>query len=225
MAENPTPQPAKPAAKPRNPVERVIVWGFIAVMLVVVAVEGNSWWQHKQALADLIAKTSAVDKAPDAQAITEADIKAYFQGKQPSHSSPPEAGNNFTGASRIDVYSWFTISPVNKREIYVYYGRATKDDKGGPEVLAIQVKDEAPPPQVASGEAPPAQGGPPQGMMMPGMQGGPGGGPGGRPAAGHDASTAGGEKASDDKAEGEKPADDKSGDDTSDEEKTEKDQQ
>ena len=40
MSENnPALQPAAPAAKPRNPVEKVLVRGFIAVMLVLVAVE------------------------------------------------------------------------------------------------------------------------------------------------------------------------------------------
>jgi hypothetical protein len=228
MAENnPTPQPAKPAAKPRNPVERVIVWGFIAAMLVLVAVEANSWWQHKQAFAALVAKTKAVDEAADAPAVTEAVIKDYFQGKQPSHSAPPERGNNFNGASRIDIYSWFTISPVNKREIYVYYGSATKDDTNGPDVLAVQIKNEAPPapsapPQVASGEQPSAGPPPGGGMMMPGMQGGPGGGRRGRPGAG-DGSDA--SKTDGDKSDADKPAEDKTGDDKADEEKTDKDQQ
>jgi hypothetical protein len=223
MAEsNPTAKPATPAAKSRNPVEKIIVRGFIAIMLVLVAIEANSWWQHKQAFAALSAKTKAVDEAADAPVVTEADIKAYFQGKKPSRSPKPEAGNNFNGASRIDVYSWFTISPVNKRDIYVYYGRETSTDTNGPEVLAIQVKDEAPPrpPQVASGDETPAQMGPPPGMMAPGMGGpGPGGARRGRPGGGESASTApDGEKAAGDKPEddspaGDKPADDKSGDD------------
>src|SRR5262245_61185256 len=234
MAEsNPTPQAAKPAAKPRNPVERVIVWGFIAAMFVLVAVEGNSWWQHKQAFAALSAKTKAVDETPDAPSVTEADIKAYFQGKEPTPKKP-EAGNNFTGASRIDVYSWFTISPVNKREIYVYYGKESKHDKNGPEVLAIQIKDEAPPapPRIAGGE--PSSGPPPgAGMMMPpGMQGGPGGGRRGRPGGDDESSTAtpdadkaAGNNPATDASDDDKPAEDKSGDDKPSEEKTDKDQQ
>jgi hypothetical protein len=234
MAENnPTPQPAKPAAKSRNPVEKIIVRGFIAVMLVLVAVEANSWWQHKQALAELIEKTSAVDKVADAPAVTEADIKEYFRGRKPSRSAPPETGNNFTGASRIDVYSWFTISPVNKRDIYVYYGRETSTDTKGPEVLAIQVKDEAPPappapPQVAAGDQSGAGPGAPAGAgMMPGMPGGRGGGGRGRPGAGaaSAAATSDDDKTAGDKPEGEKSADDKSGDEKPNEEKTDKDQQ
>jgi translation initiation factor IF-2 len=228
MAEsNPTPQAAKPAAKPRNPVERVIVWGFIAAMLVLVAIEGNSWWQHKQAFAALSARTKAVDETPDAPAVTEADIKAYFHGKEATPKKP-EAGNNFTGASRIDVYSWFTISPVNKREIYVYYGKESKQDKNGPEVLAIQVKDEAPPApaQVAAGEQPSAGPPPGGGMMPPGMQGGPGGGQRGRPP-GHDsaASKPDGEKTGDEQPAGEKSDGDKPGDEKPDGEKTDNEQQ
>src|SRR5262249_34960625 len=149
--------------------------------------------------AALSARTKAVDELPDAAAVTESDIKAYFAGKEPSHSGKPEAGNNFTGASRIDVYSWFTISPVNKRDIFVYYGRATKEDKNGPEVLAIQVKDEPPamPAQVASDQPPAAGAGAAPGMMMPppGMRGGPGGGGRGRPPAGDNAAASEGDKA------------------------------
>jgi hypothetical protein len=212
-------------------VEKIIVRGFIVIMLILVAIEANSWWQHKQAFAALSAKTKAVDESADAKAVTEADIKAYFRGKQP-RKVPPEAGNNFTGASRIDVYSWFTISPVNKRDIYVYYGRETSTDTNGPEVLAIQLKDEAPPapPQVASGEATPVQAGPPAGMMMPGM-GGPGGARRGRPGGGESASTTpdgektAGDKPEDDSPAGDKPAEDKSGDDKPNDEKTDKNQQ
>ena len=226
MAEsNPTPQSSAPAGKPRNPVELFLVRGFIVVMLILIAIEGNSWWQHRKAIAALGEKMKAVDEAADSPAVTEAVVKDLLGGKARDRSVKPEAGNNFTGASRIDVYSWFTISPFNKREIYVYYGRESEEDKNGPEVLAVQVKDEAPPapPQVAGEQQPPPAGAGPGGMM-PGMMGGPGGGRRGRPD-GHSSEAPSAEGADGDKADADKSGDDKPGDDKPKDTDQEKDEQ
>src|SRR5262249_35543597 len=122
MSASPAPEAAKPASKPRNPVEKLIVRGLIGVMIVVVAVEGWSWWNHRKALEKLFALTGAVDKAPNAAAVTETDVIAVVGEKKPrTEDVKGKPGSN--GASRLDVYSWFTISPINKREIYVFYGQ------------------------------------------------------------------------------------------------------
>jgi hypothetical protein len=214
MSESaPAPQTGNPPPKRRNPVELFLVRGFIVVMLILIAIEGNSWWQHRKAIAALGEKMKAVDEVPNSAAVTEADVKQLLGGKACDRSVTPEAGNNFTGASRIDVYSWFTISPLNKREIYVYYGKATKEDVNGPEVLAVQAKDEAPPapPQMAGDQQPPPEMGPGAAGMMPGMPG-PGGGRRGRP--GGDSSAAAPADGQDgEKTESDKPAEDNSDDD------------
>jgi hypothetical protein len=229
---NPSPQPAAPAAKPRNPVEKLVVRGFILVMLALVAIEGIPKWQHYSAMKTLLTMTKAVDESPDGNAVTKADVEKVLGSKQPIRSGPPEPMKNFNGASRVDVYSWFTFSPVHKREIYVYYGSTSGDEKNGPEVLAVQADDNPPeePPKIAGDEpmAAPAGAGP--GMtpdMMPGMGGGRGGPPagmrGGRPPTGdadteksesekQDADKSDTEKTDDDKPGQEKPADDKPSD-------------
>lgn len=143
-ASTPVPETAKPAVKPRNPVERLLVRGFIGVMLALVAVETWSWWNHKQAGTALLQKTKAVDEAANTSPVTEADVQKIVGGKKPSRSENVRGKANANGASRLDVYSWFTISPVNKREIYVYYGFQGPNDKGAAEVLAVQLSDVVP---------------------------------------------------------------------------------
>ena len=238
MAETtPTPQPAAPAAKPRNPVEKLLVRGFIAAALVLIAVEANSWWQQKSVLDALLPKLKLIEVDAKAPAVTEADVKKAVGGKEPDKEKSTSGLNTAVshfGASRMDVYSWFTISPVNKREMYVYYGKAGKHDKDGPEVLSIQTDNEPPPKvvseKVAGGDQPaPAAGGP--GMMGggPGMMGGGpgmmGGGPGEAPpahagpqgagepgAVNKDGDKPGEEKATSDATDENKPSDDKSDD-------------
>jgi len=142
---NPAPPAAQPTAKPRNPVEKLLVRGFIGVMLVLVAVETWFWWSHKQAATALLNMTKAVDDAtPNTAAVTETDVKKIVGDKKPSRSEDVHGKANANGASRLDVYSWFTISPVNKREIYVFYGYQKPGDKEPPEVLAVQLSDTVP---------------------------------------------------------------------------------
>lgn len=144
----PDSSPAAPTptqvVKPRNPIEKAIVRGFIAVMLVVVAVEAYSWWQCKRTMGPLMDQISAVENGADLPALTEADIKAAVGNKVPVHTETLNAVTNGYGASRVDVYSWFTFSPVKKRDVYVYYSRPTPSDNNGPEVLAIQTDDSTP---------------------------------------------------------------------------------
>src|SRR5438445_13713366 len=137
MSETVPPSPTgNPPEKPRRPLERLLVRGFIGVMLMLVAVEANSWWQHKRAMDPLIRKIEAGENTPNIPALTEADVKAVLGSKNPSRTEALRGGQHY-GTSRLDVYSWFTISPFNKREIYVYYRHQEPGDKNGPAVLAI----------------------------------------------------------------------------------------
>ncbi len=250
MAEStPTPQPAAPAAKPRNPVEKLLVRGFIAVMLVLVAIEGFAKWQHHHALTALTAMMKAVDEVPDSPPVTMADVKKILGNKQ-FRTEELEGWKNHVGANRVDIYSWFTFNPVNKREIYVYYWKKSQkaEEKDGvdnnPEVLAVQADDKAPeePLKVAGDQpaAPPEGGGGPgmmgPGMMSPEMMGGGRGGPppgmrGGRPPTGDadagksDTEKPDAEKSETEKADVEKPAQDKSADEKPKDAEAEKDQQ
>jgi hypothetical protein len=143
MSESsPAPQQCSPTAKRRNPVERLLVRGFIGVMLVLVAVESNSWWRHKSALDTLRAKIRAFETAADSPAVKEADVKAVVGGMLPVKTEDLKGKGISNGASRLDVYSWFTISPFKKRELYVYYGHQGPADKEGAEVLEVEPDDQ-----------------------------------------------------------------------------------
>ena len=139
MSENnPAPPTAEPTAKPRNPVERLLVRGFIGVMLVVVAVETYSWWSQKSAMKTLLQKIRAVDEAPNSPAVTAADVKKAVGSRAPSRIEDLKGKRSSSGASRLEVYSWYSVSPFKKRELYVYYGARGVNEDGEPEVLAVQ---------------------------------------------------------------------------------------
>lgn len=208
MSENkPAGQPATPPVKTRNPVERIIVWGLIGGLLVLLAVEANSWWQQKEILNSLAAKVKAAEESTTVSSITEIDVQTAMGGKKPVSSTTLKGdGQSPYGARRIDKYSWFTLSPVNKRDIYVFYGAAGKNANEHAEVIAIQpddlVNSPSPPPQVATGEQPPN-----------GEGGGPGGRRGGRRGLNNGTSDAenkpDGDKPDGDKPDGDKPDADK----------------
>ncbi len=225
---NPSPATAKPAAKPRNPVERMLVRGFIVVMFVLIAVEGWSKYGHYHAITKLQAMTKAVDEK-NAPPVTEKDVLEVMGGKKPVtedlHGKP---GSN--GAGRLDIYSWFTVSPIDSREIYVFYGLKGKADEGPAEVLSVQSKrdmaDEplkAPPVAATNGGGAPA--GMP-GMGAPGMgaRGSPRGaagrpGRGAPPSGGKEGEESGAATPDSKNPPDEEPADEKSPDEKSPDEK------
>jgi hypothetical protein len=178
---NPSPDAARLAVKPRNPVERLLVRGFIVVMLVLIAVEGWSKYSHYRAITKLQEMTKAVDEK-NAPPVTETDVIAVLGGKKPvTEDVRGKPGSN--GAGRLDIYSWFTVSPIDSREIYVYYGLKGKADQGPAEVLSIQTKRDVPVEPLTA----PAAGAANAAGKPPGMSGAPGAGaPGaaGRPGSG-----------------------------------------
>jgi hypothetical protein len=217
-SSNPAP-PSQAAAPPkRNPVEKLIVRGLIAILLVLVGVEFAFSRSHSSAMQALQTKLAEVEKDPKAPAVHEADVKAAVGDKKPI-SSEELKGRIANGAHRLDIYEWFTLNPFNQRRLYVYYGHIGPNDKEGAEVLEVQPDEQiAQPPKLspedakamqdASGSSPPS---------MPGMTGGPGGhggpgGPGGRPG-GRGAPPSQDAGTGDAKSDADKPADDKAADD------------
>lgn len=134
----------KPAAKPRNPVEKALVRGFIGVMLIVVCIEGYSWLQWQRTMAPLLERIRRMENGADVPPLVENDIKAAVGSKPVARSEQLTEVTNGYGASRVDVYSWFTISPVKAREMHVYYRNPNRLDKSGPEVVAVQTDGEIP---------------------------------------------------------------------------------
>jgi len=223
MSDSPTPQQSShPAAKPRNPVEKFLVRGLIAVLLVLVGIEGYFRMDYGKALDALKERVKAVDSGTG-KAVTETDVKAILGDRKPSRTEEFGASNpSRNGAKRLDVYSWFTLKPDGKREICVYYGaKGTKDDVA--EVIAVQTdeKIEDPHPPALGDDQPKALGG--AGGMVGPSAGGPGdpgaagghGGGGGRRGGGARRgapAAADGEKSDADKTDTDKPADEKPSD-------------
>jgi hypothetical protein len=117
-------------------------------------------------------------------------VKAVMGGRTPVAVEDLQGQSSSKGAAKREVYNWFTLSPIAKRQIVVYYGYSGKNDTGGAEVLEVQTDEQqrALPiptiPLTAEEEAAHKKSAP-QGMAGPGGGGGQGGGRGKRqrPAA------------------------------------------
>jgi hypothetical protein len=213
MSESQPPQQSsRPAAKPRNPVEKFLVRGLILALLVLVAIEWYFRSDHQKTYDALQAKVAAVDKE-DGKPVTETEVKAVFGDRKPTRTEDFGPANpSRMGAKRVDIYSWFTLRPDTKREIYVFYGTKGRGEDVA-EVIAVQTDDkieEIARQDVPAVQAPGAGGGmmgPPGGMGGQGMRGGGRGGPPGQ----HDPNATSGAKAAsdDDKPDADKPADEK----------------
>lgn len=222
----------KPAqvVKPRHPVERAVVWGFIGVALIVVGVEAKAHFGFSGTLGQLNTRLQELNNAD--QGFMNADEVHKIVGKAPDDSQNLKYEETGIGAGSKEVYKYAGL--LRTREIHVYYGIKGKGDDAQAEVLTIGTGDEetleqslariekemeasAPPAGAGAGAA----GGPTgAGPMGPGPMGmGPMGpmGPGGagRPASKNkqadDKATEGEDKKSDDAppADAEKPAEEK----------------
>lgn len=137
MSANQEKSPAsapRPAAKPRNPIERLVVWGGILILLVLVGIEYASSRSQAAAVAKLTAKMRASETG-DAD-VKAADVKAAVNGKTPRVLDVSDK-NLKSGSKRAEVYDWFTLSPLKRREMYVYYG--VGED---PDVLSVTMEED-----------------------------------------------------------------------------------
>jgi hypothetical protein len=130
---SPTSTP-RPAAKPRNPVERLVVWGGILILLLLVGIEFASSRSQAAAVAKLTAKMRASETG-DAD-VKAADVKAAVNGKTPRVLDVSDK-NLRSGSKRAEVYDWFTLSPLKRREMYVYYGIGED-----PDVLSVTMEED-----------------------------------------------------------------------------------
>lgn len=111
--------PAMLAEKPRNPIERLLVWGGILVLLALVGIEYSARRTHSTAVDGLIAKLKKNEQA--GSDVTTADVRAAVGGKSPRVEDVSANGLR-NGARRVEIYSWFSLNPMSQRKMYVYYG-------------------------------------------------------------------------------------------------------
>jgi hypothetical protein len=220
MSETPAKQSSQaPPPKGRNPIERIAVYGFMVVLLVLVGVEAKGMFAHKAAVNALQALLQAREADSKLPEVTEADVKTIMGSRQPSRTEDFQATNTFAASKKLEIYSWFTLNPLQKREIWVKYGRRGLKETGPAAVVSMSTDDQ----EVSAGsqEIGPAAGKANDPGFTP-MGGGPGAtppvggppggrGPGGPPRA-HTAEPPDGKPAGD-KSTDEKPADSKPADD------------
>lgn len=192
------PTPAAPAKPPRSPVERAIVWGVIAVGLLVVGFEAKAHLAHAAAKEKLLGKLDA--SADKFNGLTKKDVDEVL-GSQTHESQKLAIMDTDINAHRVDIYSYSGL--VKTRKLYVYYGIDGKAKGQAAEVLkvddhptetgaAAMAKATKADPNAKAGAPAPAMGNPPPGGGMGagggggrgmGGGGGTGGGRGGRGGA------------------------------------------
>lgn len=127
-----SPEPAV-APKRRSPIERILVWGLIAGLLSVVALEGRSWWGFMSAYRPIVSQLHERDAVGGS--LKEADVQQAVRGMVPEQE---RIYGILRRADREDTYVWPGL--IKDRTMYVYYG-VGKD----PDVLFVTTVKEPPP--------------------------------------------------------------------------------
>lgn len=158
MTTPPSVTPESPAPKKRSPIERAVVWGGIAILLVVAGMQFLAWNGFRRTLKPLQAAMQKADESEET--VTEAHVKEMLRGNPTRQESGPRSdsvkiGNAdedadtgdstaapdaselaASGASRIDTYTWKGL--FRSYVLRVYYG--IDAGKHGREVLNISAE-------------------------------------------------------------------------------------
>jgi hypothetical protein len=118
-------------AKNRSPVERVLVWGGILVLVLLVGIEFKWKKAHEGVLEALVTKLKETDGAD--KTLKAADIKALVGDKVPRVEQVADK-RLASNAVRVEIYNWPTLNVLGERAVYVYYGVGEGDDA---RVLAV----------------------------------------------------------------------------------------
>jgi hypothetical protein len=158
MSEN---QPAQPSKSPpaRNPVEKVIVYGLILVLLALVGVEAYGKFSQQSAYNSISTELKKADDDAKGAEVTEEFVKKVVGNRSPVQTKNYAASNTgtFAESKELEVYSWFTLNPYQKREIWVHYARKGVNEKG-PAVVVDVSPDESRAPAVSDEPKPMAEG-------------------------------------------------------------------
>ncbi|MBX3439498.1 MAG: hypothetical protein KF861_18565 [Planctomycetaceae bacterium] len=126
--------PGNPSGKKvRSKTERNIVWGAIAVLLVVMGLELRAHLGFTKAYNTLSAAMEADgEEAEEQHILTEGDVVSQMNGVAPVQS---ERLNYLDAlASRVDTYQW--RGPLRTRSLHVYYGAGEEN----PDVVSISLE-------------------------------------------------------------------------------------
>jgi hypothetical protein len=133
----PAPAASQPAKPTRSKTERIIVQGGIAVLLVIVAIEGTSYLRQSYAHSRLMAEFEKAE-ATDHH-ITNAVVRQIVGDREPDISKVVPAT---VGEERYDVY--FYDGLLKRRELCVHYGIQGFDSGPGSEPEVVEVTTHVP---------------------------------------------------------------------------------
>ena len=116
--------------KLRSKAERIVVWGAIALGVVLIATEGMPRLRYTldfNALEGAVAEQDSEDRG-----VVESQAKELMTGFS-SVESQSGLRSNELASPRLDTYKYKGL--LSERAIYVYYGHTLKGEE--PEVLAV----------------------------------------------------------------------------------------
>lgn len=130
---------AKTAKKPRSPVERIVVWGGILVMLVLLGWQyyaKSCFQQTSDRLNAALAKADTDDDAKDAERLYDGTVKKLLVGNPKLTESNEKTGK--MGVSKIDTYTW--SGPFKPYSLEITFGASGTTARDAAEVLSITAK-------------------------------------------------------------------------------------
>jgi hypothetical protein len=123
------------APKPRSPVERLVVWGGIGVLVALVAVEFTARASYTSAVSEVLQKVKEADESD--KPLKRADVKQLVGGKDPVSTEDVSGMNLHNAPKKVEKYTWWSLNPNANRVLLVYYGHG--DD---PDVLSAATQEE-----------------------------------------------------------------------------------
>jgi hypothetical protein len=102
------------SAKPsRNPLEKLVVWGAIAIGLIIVGIEARGKLGYDQTLSGLSQKMKEIDESgEDSQALTYDSAQSYFKFG-PTVSDEEPVGN----LRKSRTMEWFSLAKEYKMKL------------------------------------------------------------------------------------------------------------
>jgi len=160
-SETPTPQSeTKDQTPTRNPLEKVVVWGAIAIGLIVVTIEARGKVGYDMTLKSLSKKMKEIDESgEDVESLTYESAQSYLKFS-PAVSDEQSEGN----LRKSRTVEWFSLAKEYKLKLIL-------DEDGT--LLFVETSD---PPEEPEPEMIPESEDDDDGMVEPGGRGAPSGG-------------------------------------------------
>jgi hypothetical protein len=107
----------------------------IGILLVLVGIEFNWRSSHLGAYEKCQEKIKATEIGD--HTFKRKDVAAIIGSKTPAKVEELQGKNISNGAKSVEIYTWPSLNPMSKRELFVYYGHG--DD---PDVIGVGTESE-----------------------------------------------------------------------------------